>query len=63
MNTTSSIENASGDLKRPFLVASDALDYRDAANAYACDDLGEQVLRWRAAPVHLYAVRPGSAGT
>ena len=56
MNTTSRIEHATRDLNRPFLASKDALDQIMGANRYRFDDLGEQQLRGREAPVRVYAV-------
>lgn len=56
MNTTSRIENATRELKRPFLVSEDALNRIDGREAYVFEDLGPQQLRGREAPVHVYAV-------
>ena len=61
MNTTSRIENATRDLKRPFLASEDAVRRLEGMENYALEDLGPQQLRGRAAPVRVYAV--SAAGT
>jgi adenylate cyclase len=58
MNTTSRIENATRDLRRPFLASEDALNRLQGTGAYTLQDLGPQQLRGREAPVRLYAVEP-----
>lgn len=60
MNTTSRLENATRDLDRPFLVSEDAMSRLDSKEAYKSVDLGQQQLRGRAAPVHVYAVELGA---
>lgn len=56
MNTTSRIENATRELKRPFLASEDALSRIDGKSDYRLDDLGPQQLRGRGGHVRLYAV-------
>jgi adenylate cyclase len=56
MNTASRIENLTRELGRPFLVSADALARLDGAQAWAPEDLGEQPLRGRQAPLRVYAV-------
>ena len=56
MNTTSRIENATRELKRPFLASEDALHRLEGKQGYAFEDLGPQQLRGREGLVHLFAV-------
>ena len=56
MNTTSRIENATRELKRPFLASEDALSRIDGKSDYRLDDLGPQQLRGREGQVRLRAV-------
>lgn len=61
MNTTSRIENATRELKRPFLASEDALSRIDGASAYRLEDLGPQSLRGREGQIHLFSVTCPSA--
>src|SRR5262245_10536848 len=69
MNTASSMEQATRDLERKFLVSGDAVARLADLEGFALDDLGLQQLRGRAAPVRVYAVtararyRPASRAT
>src|SRR5262245_33425017 len=56
VNTTSRLEQATRDLGRRFLASGDALDRLELDGAYALEDLGEQRLRGRQAPVRVFAV-------
>ena len=60
MNTTSRIENATRELKRPFLASEDALGRLNGKEAYALADLGLQPLRGREGRVRLYAIGSSS---
>src|SRR5882672_3037792 len=56
MNTTSRIEQATRDLERQFLVSGDALGRLGNLEGFACENLGLQQLRGRAAAMRVYAV-------
>jgi adenylate cyclase len=58
MNTTARLEHLTRDLDRAFIVSADALARLDAREGYVLEDLGEQAVRGRAAPVVVYAVTP-----
>lgn len=62
MNTTSRIEQATRDLKRQFLISSDALERLEDLDGFALEDLGLQQLRGRAATVQVYALTEKPAG-
>ena len=61
MNTTSRMEQATRDLRRQFLVSSDALERLHGIERYALEDRGLHQLRGRSAAVRVYAasLRPG----
>ena len=56
MNTASRIEQLTRDLGRRFIVSADALTRLVGVERYAIEDLGEQTLRGRAAPMRVFAV-------
>ena len=56
LNTTSRLEQATRDLERQFLASADALEHLDSVGAYALEDLGEQRLRGRVAPLRAWAI-------
>ena len=56
MNTTARIEQATRDLERQFLVSADALERLADLEGFACENLGLQQLRGRAAAMQVYAV-------
>jgi adenylate cyclase len=58
MNTAARLEQATRDLDRPFLASADAVKRLSVTEPYELKPLGPQVLRGRAAPVEVYAVRP-----
>jgi adenylate cyclase len=58
MNTAARLEQATRELHRHFLVSADALRRLTATERYAFEPLGLQVLRGRAAPIEVYAMRP-----
>jgi adenylate cyclase len=56
LNTASRIEQLTRDLGRQFLVSGDALERLADLAGFACEDLGPQQLRGRAAAMKVYAV-------
>ena len=61
MNAASRIEQLTRPLDRRFIVSADALERLAGAEGYPIDDLGEQTLRGRAAPMRVLAVDRATA--
>jgi adenylate cyclase len=57
MNTTARLEQLARDLDRRLVISADAIGRLAGADEYPVEDLGARMLRGRAGPVQVYAVR------
>jgi adenylate cyclase len=57
MNTTARLEQLARELDRRLVISADAIGRLAGADGYPLEDLGARMLRGRAGPIQVYAVR------